>query len=158
MEKVIIDIDGTLISGDREINNSPSFIRHLKSTNTEFLLSTNSIKSHLFQKTRLSNIGIEVSEKQIFTPIDSINQFIIQYGFKEILTIGTEEEINQISANQNETNPELVILLDFEKSDYSCSQLQQLIDLIENGCQIISASKSSFYQQFSQIAEELTHK
>ena len=76
MKQYIIDIDGTVLSGNEEINDSSQFIHNLQKKGINFLLATNSIKSHQLQVSRLSKVGINVMDEQIYSPIDSINVFL----------------------------------------------------------------------------------
>lgn len=145
MKKYIIDIDGTLLDSGNEIEGASEFIKHLQMNGTEFLLATNSVKTKSLQISRLARAGIEVSESQIFSPINSINQHISKNEFDNVYTIGSEKEINQIEANQDNVNPQLIILLDFEKTNVPYMELQKLIHLVEEGCPIITASRSSYY-------------
>jgi len=145
LKNLIIDIDGTIIDGNREINNSSLFINKLENIGSNFILATNSIKSHEVQVARLKKIGINVEAKKIYTPIDSINLIIKDKKISNAMIIGTHEEICQIKVNNTIKNPEVVILLDFEKEKFGYRELQLIIDKIENGCPVISASGSPYY-------------
>jgi len=142
---VILDIDGTLIEGERAINHSQSLLKTLKETGHQYLLATNSIKNKFLQKTRLEKAGLLVDEEQIFNPIESINQYLSAHQAHKIYVVGSEREIQQIHGVQSEKDPELIILLDFERINIDYHQLQNLVDLIENGCPVFSASRSPYY-------------
>jgi len=145
MDNLIIDIDGTLLNGTHELNNASSFIRHLETTGRNYLLATNSIKSHDVQVKRFRDIGVSVLPDRIFSPIDSINSFITKRDISNVMIIGSDDEVNQIHAFQSYDNPELIILLDFEKRNLAYNDLQMIINAVESGCPMISASASLFY-------------
>lgn len=145
MKDYIIDIDGTVLLGVTELNNSKIFIEYLQEAGSNYLLATNSIKSHAKQVERLGRVGINVFHKQIYTPIDSINRYIKDHKIRNVLVVGSDQEIFQIEAQHSVTNPELIILLDFEKGNISYYEIQAIIDKVENGVKIITASRSPFY-------------
>jgi len=145
LNSYIIDIDGTLLDGNTEINSSKLFIEYLQKTGIDFLLATNSIKPHDKQVERLKEIGIKVSQKKIYNPIDSINKYIKRNKICNVHVVGSKDEISQIKAIQNTKSPELIILLDFEKNNFSYRDLQIIVDYVNNGSSIITASKSLFY-------------
>lgn len=145
LSSVIIDIDGTVLSGDREINHSLEFLYHLEKSCSNYLLATNSIKSHDVQVERFKRIGFPLQNKRVYTPIDTINTYIKCENISNVLVVGSQAEIDQIRADHNGNNPELIILLDFEKQNKSYNDLQQIIFQIEQGCPVISASGSPFY-------------
>lgn len=145
LHNYIIDIDGTLLDGTVELNNSLAFLTYLKSRGAHFLLATNSIKSHESQVRRLEQLGVQISLESIYTPIDSINQYIESHHISHVYVVGSQEEISQIKAHHTLDSPELIICLDFEKSNISYGDLQLLIDKIHNSCPIMAASQSPYY-------------
>jgi len=108
-------------------------------------LATNSIKSPKEQIKRLNKIGLTINISQIYSPINSINIYIDKNRFNSIMVIGSSDEANQIKGNITNSNPDLIILLDFEKSNITYSKLQTILDYVENGSHIVTASRSSFY-------------
>ena len=145
MHNYIIDIDGTVIDSNKAINRSVAFIKTLQEKNCEFLLATNSIKSHEQQQKRLQKHAISVSKAQIYTPIDAINNYIRQQNIVHVWVIGSYLEIEQIDAKQTASNAELIILLDFEKDNLAYQNLQTIVNKIALGCKVITASRSPYY-------------
>ena len=141
----IIDIDGTLLDGKRELNHALDFLRSLQTGGGSFLLATNSIKSHQVQLERFQNLGISLSPEQIYSPVDSINQMIGLKSYRNVLIIGSPDEVNQIRANHTWESPELIVLLDFEKENFGYGEIQSIAELMENGCPAVSASGSPYY-------------
>ncbi|MBI9108885.1 MAG: hypothetical protein JEZ04_19235 [Spirochaetales bacterium] len=148
MKSYIIDIDGTILDGSSELNNSKQFMQFLQNTGSDFLLATNSIKSHDLQVQRLRAIGITVSTEIIYTPIDSINKYLERNKINNVYVVGNESEISQIHATHSSNMPELIILLDFEKNNFSYNNLQTVIDHIAEGAKIITASRSTYYLKY----------
>lgn len=141
----ILDIDGTILDGKRVINSAAKFIKDLQEFGTQFLLATNSIKSPYVQLERMLKVGIEVSEDIIYNPIKSINAYLKSSEIDNAFIVGSDEEISQVNAKYNDKKPAIIILLDFEKMNYGYSVLQKIIDLINDDCQIITASRSPYY-------------
>lgn len=145
MAKYILDIDGTVLNGAEEINNSLSFLQSLESLGSPYLLASNSIKSREMQVARFQNLGFSVSPDHFYSPIDSINKHLLDEKISNVLIMGGKEEIDQIQANHTFESPELIILLDFEKNNGSYNDLQIVIDRVQEGCPIITASASPYY-------------
>lgn len=143
--KYIIDIDGTLLNGSEPQQDAVEFMAKLNKTNIEYLLMTNSIKNPMEQVERLKTAGIIISEKKILNPIVAINKYLEDKKISRVKIIGSEAEINQINAKSVVKKYELVILLDFEKSNTSYNDLQKLLEDIHNGIEVITASASLYY-------------
>jgi len=145
MNKLIIDIDGTLMNGDQAYPGAVALICALQSKHVEFIVATNSVKSHAVQVQRLSGAGIAVGAEQIYSPIDSINLHLAQQQIHRAYTVGTSEETDQIVASQDNQAPEIIVLLDCEKCNIDYDELQRIAGLIEAGCPVITASRSPYY-------------
>ncbi|QEN04757.1 hypothetical protein EW093_08580 [Thiospirochaeta perfilievii] len=94
---------------------------------------------------RFNEIGLSISPEKIYSPIDSINQYIIKNNISNVMVVGSDDEICQIQANHTLVNPELIILLDFEKNNFGYNDLQVIINNLNNENRIISASGSPYY-------------
>ncbi len=55
IKKLLIDLDGTVLSGNKPINQSPEFIKKLQKEKIDFLIMTISIKSPEEMKKTLQN-------------------------------------------------------------------------------------------------------
>lgn len=162
----LIDVDETLLNGSEPIIGAIDFINKLNKNNTNYLLMTNSIKSIELQKVRLSQAGINVELNRIVNPIVAINKFLLDSNIKKVKIIGSEFEINQIKAINVKENYEVVILLDFERLNFGYNEIQGIINDIENGINVITASVSTYYLKngkktidtgaFVKIIEEIT--
>jgi len=145
MKNYIIDIDGTILNGTTELNNACQFIQYLQDSATPFLLATNSIKSHDLQLKRLAQIGISIPTDTIYSPVDAINKYLTENHIHSAFIAGTADESSQIKTHQTSNSPEIVILLDFEKCNSSYNDIQKIVDYVEGGSKIITASRSSYY-------------
>lgn len=163
----LIDIDGTLLNGSEAITGAVDFINRLNNNGDNYLLMTNSIKSIEVQQTRLAQAGINVKSERIINPIVAINKYLSDMHIEKVKIIGSELEINQIKATNVKENYEIVILLDFEKSNFGYNVIQEIIDDVENGIKVITASLSIYYLKngkkavdtgaFVKIIEDITN-
>jgi|LGVF01.2.fsa_nt_gb HAD superfamily hydrolase (TIGR01450 family) len=141
----IIDLDGTILNGTNANKDSVSFVKKLQANNSNFLIMTNSIKSPTVVVERLNDVGLDVSLEHVMNPISTINTFIEEHDYKKVYTVGSLKEIEQVNAVQELVDPELIVLLDFEKENFTYNILQSIFELLESGVPIISASGSVYY-------------
>ncbi|MBL8029613.1 MAG: HAD-IIA family hydrolase [Fibrobacteres bacterium] len=141
----IIDIDGTLMNSMGANLDSIEFINTLKKSGYNFVVSTNSIKSPRAISQRLIDAGIDIKENQIITPICAINTFITANSYQKALIVGSQLEIDQIEIQQENQHPDVIVFLDFEKENYSFSNLQMIYSHMQKGISAITASNSLFY-------------
>ncbi len=143
--KYIIDLDGTLLAGDTANLDSVAFMKHLNVTNTDYLVMTNSIKSPSKIKEKLEKVGIAIETSRIMNPINAINCYLKNMGFNSAFVVGSQSEIDQLEVAVNNENPDIIILLDFEKENVCYDKLQEIFQLINKGTPVITASKSNYY-------------
>ena len=143
--KFLLDLDGTLLSGDSEINDSKKFIENLQISNIDFLIMTNSIKSPYEIQKRLLDVGISIEESRILNPITAINSYLTTNSIKNAYVVGSKHEKDQVVARHDKVNPEIIILLDFEKNNINYNELQILYSFMQNKIPVIAASGSTYY-------------
>jgi len=140
----IIDIDGTVLHNEKAINNSVAFIEKLQNTHVDFILATNSISSKQKQMARLLKAGISVNEDQLYCPIDAINIYLQQQNITRCFCVASNDDIKQIQCTQNDIDPQIIVLLDFEKNNINYNDIQTIVDLAQKDIPIITASRSPF--------------
>ena len=143
--KYIIDLDGTLLDGANPNLDSVEFVNELQNKNCEFVVMTNSVKSPNIIKERLSNVGIEIGVEKIINPIIAMNIYVQRNNLNSAYVIGSKLEKGQVTVEPNETNPDVVLLLDFEKDNFGYKELQKIFDYMEDDIPVITASRSKFY-------------
>ncbi|MBN2655722.1 MAG: HAD hydrolase-like protein [Spirochaetales bacterium] len=144
-KKLLIDLDGTILDGTLPINQSREFFEKAEELEMEFLVMTNSVKSPLQIKRRLSIAGLAVPMPSIINPIIAINSYLKRKGIRSAYIVGSEQEAVQVCVPHNERLPEIVLLLDFEKENLSYSDLQDIFLFQQQGVPVITASASPFY-------------
>ena len=143
--KYLIDLDGTIINGKNGNRDSVQFINELQRKNAQFVIMTNSIKSPQVILKQLEEIGISLPLNCILNPISTINSFLKIKHLKKPYIVGNISEIEQVILKHENTDPEIIILLDCERNNTSYDDLQNLFSFIQNGIPVISASDSTFY-------------
>ncbi|MBO4386869.1 MAG: HAD-IIA family hydrolase [Treponema sp.] len=141
----LIDIDGTLLNGSEPMKGAKEFVEKLNKNGDKYLLMTNSIKSIEVQQKRLLQAGINVSAQRILNPIVAINKYLLDSNIKKVKVVGTDLEINQVKASNVKEGYEVVVLLDFEKSNFGYDVIQGIVDDAENGIKVVTASLSPYY-------------
>lgn len=141
----LIDIDGTLLNGKKVNFDAVEFIDKLNSENLSYLLMTNSIGSSRAISQKLLDAGLRVHDSKILNPISSINAYIERARFRRCFVVGTDQEKSQIQAQIVYENPDLVVLLDFEKPNVGYDLLQVVVQYSEAQIPVVSASGSIFY-------------
>ncbi len=143
--KYLIDLDGTLMNGKVAYKDAVLFIQELQRENTDFLIMTNSIKSPKVISERLEGVGIIIAPNQILNPINAINLYILKNIYSRALIIGSSTEIEQVNAKMDKYNPDIIVLLDFEKENITYNDLQYIFSFLQKDVDIIAASGSSYY-------------
>ncbi len=143
--KYIIDLDGTLLDGANANLDSVDFVSELQKKNCEFVVMTNSVKSPNIIKERLSNVGIKIGVEKIINPIIAMNVYVQRNNLNSAYVIGSKLEKDQVTVELNEINPDIVLLLDFEKDNFGYNELQKTFDYMADGIPVITASRSKFY-------------
>ena len=143
--KFLIDLDGTLLVNNSVNLDAVNFMNELNIRCIDYMIMTNSIASPTVISNRLKNVGISVSSKSILNPIVSINSYISSCNISNAYIVGSVDEIQQVCVPHEQVEPEIILLLDFEKANVGYKQLQTIYQLIEKNIPILSASGSLYY-------------
>lgn len=143
--KYIIDLDGTILDGKKANRDSVQFINELQRKYAQIVIMTNSIKSPQIILEQLKTIGISLPITSILNPIRAINTFLKSKHIKKSYIVGSKPEAEQIASKHVTIDPEIIILLDFEKNNIAYADLQEIFSFIQKGVPVVAASGSSFY-------------
>ena len=143
--KFIIDLDGTILKNNFPNLDSVEFMAEIGKREMEFLIMTNSVCHPEIIVNRLHDVGITVSIESVLNPIVSINSYLKRQNTSKAFIIGSNEEVSQVCVKQEVDQPEIILLLDFEKSNIDYNALQKVFEFIQNGVPVISASGSTYY-------------
>jgi HAD superfamily hydrolase (TIGR01458 family) len=145
--KLLLDLDGTLLDYKKPNLDAIPFMEEVSRRKIHYKIMTNSIRSPLAIKDRLESAGIHVNVDDILNPITAINQYLEAKQIKEVYFVGSSAEIDQATAHQNTTDPDAIVLLDFEKNNITYSELQQIFLIAQRGTPMLAASNSPWYSK-----------
>jgi NagD protein len=139
----IIDMDGVLVHGNRIIPGADAFIQKLREQQRKFLLLTNNpVYTPRDLAHRLQAIGIEITEKQIFTSALATALFLHRQrpdGKAFVLgESGLTEAIHNIGYIITDMNPDYVVL--GETLAYNFQMIKKAIRLIHDGARFIATN------------------
>lgn len=132
--KYIIDLDGTLMDSAKPNLDSVDFIKELERRKQEFVIMTNSVKSPVAIKKRLDHVGIDVDLKNIINPIVAMNIYMERHDYNKAYVVGSNLEKEQVKLLVDGQEPDIVLLLDFEKDDISYKEIQKIYDYMKREC------------------------
>jgi len=145
--KLLLDLDGTLLDSKKPNLDSVSFMEEVSRRKIPYKIMTNSIRSPLGIKERLESVGIHVNAGDILNPITAINGYLDEKKIKEVFFVGSSAEIDQATAHQNTSDPEAIVLLDFDKNNLAYEDLQQIFLIAQRGVPMLAASNSPWYSK-----------
>lgn len=143
--KYILDIDGTIIDGETLNLDSKAFVSSLERKHIDYLLMTNSVASPNKICERLLRGGIEIDPGRILNPIIAINEYIKNQEIARAFVVGGPEDLQQLEIIQDEREPQIVVLIDFERSNATYETIQKAFRYIQRGVQVVSASGAKYY-------------
>lgn len=143
--KYILDIDGTIIDGQTLNLDSKAFISSLERRHIDYLLMTNSVASPNRICERLLCAGIEIDPRRILNPIIAINEYIKIQEIARAFAVGGPEDLLQLEIISDEREPQIVVLIDFERNNATYETIQKVFCYIQRGIPMVSASGSKYY-------------
>ncbi len=136
IELFLLDMDGTFYLGNRLLPGAKEFLQACNQKGVRYcFLTNNSSKSSEDYIKRLAEMGVEVSEQQMYTSGDASLQYIKEQGWPEdILLVGTNSLRIQFEKAGWRTRAERpqAVLLGFD-TDISYDTLCKLCDAVRSG-------------------------
>lgn len=141
---LLIDMDGVVYGGDLMIPGADGFIRHLLENNIPFsFMTNNSQRTRLDSVRKLHKLGIDVTEKHIYTSAMATSKFLgtqIPNGAAYVLGEGgllTSLHENGIKLVDND--PDFVVL--GEGRNFTLEMVQRAVDMILAGAKFITTNR-----------------
>src|SRR4051812_33044238 len=112
---LLIDMDGVIYSGDALIPGADQFINRLKKSDTPFMFMTNnSQRTPLEAVRKLKKLGIEVTEKHIYTSAMATGKFLASQNPNGTAYVlgegGLISSLHDHGITLVDTDPEFVVL------------------------------------------------
>ncbi|MBL1099652.1 HAD-IIA family hydrolase [Streptomyces coffeae] len=139
----LTDMDGVLMHEGIPVPGAEAFIKRLRETETPFLvLTNNSIYTQRDLQARLSRIGLDVPEQNIWTSALATAQFLDEQrpeGTAYVIgEAGLTTALHDIGYVLTDVEPDYVVL--GETRTYSFESLTKAIRLINNGSRFIATN------------------
>ena len=139
----LLDMDGVLVRGRTPIPGAQEFLARLEQTKTSFMILTNNpIYTPRDLSHRLSQVGLQVTEKHLFTSAMATAQFLAQQrpnGTAFVIgETGLTSALHQVGYVQTSHNPDYVVLGD--TTFYSFDLITQAIRLVAAGARFIATN------------------
>ncbi len=114
---ILADIDGTLYFKGSPISGTVEAVEELRKKGIKLLFFTNTdSKSPRTVLNTLNEYGFSIKEREIFTPIIALKEFLAEYPGKKIYLVTTEEvkeEFQKFRQIKSSEVPDFVIIGDF---------------------------------------------
>ena len=144
---LLIDLDGVLYVGEREIAGASEAVRFLKTEGIPLRFTTNTTTRSLRElHEKLAAYGIPVERQEIFGVHQAAVAYLKQRGRPSCKFLLTESPLSEFEAfPQNDTNPEYVVVGDIGKRwDYDL--MNEIFTLLTGGAKLLALHKGKFWQ------------
>ena len=141
---LLIDMDGVIYGGDQLIPGADKFINGLVENNTPFCFMTNnSQRTRLEAVRKLHKLGIDVTERHIYTSAMATGKFLstqIPNGTAYVLGEGgLLTSLHENGITLIDTEPDFVVL--GEGRNFTLEMVQRAVDMILAGAKFIATNR-----------------
>jgi NagD protein len=140
---LLIDMDGVIYGGDELIQGADQFISRLLKNNIPFMFMTNnSQRTRLEVVRKLKKLGIEVTEKHVYTSAMATGKFLGEQSAKTAYVLGEGGLLTSLHENGLalvETEPDFVVL--GEGRNFTLEMVQKAVDMILGGAKFITTNR-----------------
>lgn len=142
-EAWLLDMDGVLIHEEVALPGAEEFIDRLQEQEQEFLvLTNNSIYTRRDLSARLSDVGLNVPEEQIWTSAVATAEFLSNQvpdaSAYVIGEAGLKTALHKVGYTLTDTNPDFVVL--GESRTYSFQNITRAVQLIDQGARFVATN------------------
>jgi NagD protein len=142
-EAWLLDMDGVLIHEEVALPGAEEFIDRLQEQKQEFLvLTNNSIYTRRDLSARLSDVGLNVREEQIWTSAVATAEFLSNQvpdaSAYVIGEAGLKTALHKVGYTLTDTNPDFVVL--GESRTYSFQNITRAVQLIDQGARFVATN------------------
>lgn len=141
---LLIDMDGVIYSGETLIEGADKFIANLLKNDIPFTFMTNnSQRTRLDVVRKLKLLGIEVTEKHVYTSAMATGKFLGDQGENGTAYVlgegGLITSLHENGINLVNTDPEFVVL--GEGRNFTLEMVQRAVDMILAGAKFITTNQ-----------------
>src|SRR6187549_2247931 len=141
---LLIDMDGVVYGGDILIPGADAFIERLLKKDIPFMFMTNnSQRTRLEVVRKLRKLGIEVTEKHVYTSAMATGKFLSDHAPNGTAYVlgegGLLTSLHESGLTLVETEPEFVVL--GEGRNFTLEMVQRAVDMILAGAKFITTNR-----------------
>lgn len=141
---LLIDMDGVIYSGDTLIPGADQFINRLKKSEIPFMFMTNnSQRTPLEVVRKLKKLGIEITEKHVYTSAMATGKFLESQNPNGTAYVlgegGLLTSLHDHGITLVDTDPEFVVL--GEGRNFTLEMVQRAVDMILAGAKFIATNR-----------------
>jgi NagD protein len=141
---LLIDMDGVIYGGDALIPGADQFINRLKKSDIPFMFMTNnSQRTPLEAVRKLKKLGIEVTEKHIYTSAMATGKFLASQNPNGTAYVlgegGLISSLHDNGITLVDTDPEFVVL--GEGRNFTLEMVQKAVDMLLVGAKFITTNR-----------------
>ncbi|MEM0965519.1 MAG: HAD-IIA family hydrolase [Verrucomicrobiota bacterium] len=152
VEGILLDLSGTLYSGDKRIEGTRKCLAELKSRKLPYLFLTNTTtKPRCLIAEKLADFGIETAEEAILTPMVAAREQWKKDGFETAaLFVGEDLKGDLVGIRENYEKPDVVIVGDLGE-DFSYSILNQIFRLLMGGASFYALARNRRFESEGEL-------
>lgn len=141
---ILIDMDGVIYSGETLIPGADQFILRLKKSDIPFMFMTNnSQRTPLEVVRKLKKLGIEITEKHVYTSAMATGKFLAGQNPNGTAYVlgegGLLTSLHDHGITLVDTDPEFVVL--GEGRNFTLEMVQRAVDMILAGAKFIATNR-----------------
>jgi HAD superfamily hydrolase (TIGR01458 family) len=142
----LIDLDGTLLVGDRAVDGAAGVLRRLRSSGTPFRVTTNMTRrSRAAISEALRGAGLEVSAAEILTPSILARQRILRSGRRRAaLMIPDEARVDLKDLEEAGERPDWVVIGDMGRG-FTWDRLNEAFRWVVGGAALLALHKNRYW-------------
>ena len=145
---ILSDIDGTLYFKGKPIEGAIKTVSELKRRGFKILFFTNTdSKTPKTIYSILKNYGFQIEEKEIFTPIIALKEFLKSKLTPSLFLVTTKEiraEFEEFNIIKEDEIPDYVIVSDFQ-DDWNLNRLNQAFRHVLNGAKLLGTQGNRYF-------------
>ena len=142
---VLLDLSGVLYVGDEALPGAKAAIAALHKSDIPFRLITNTTRSTRRQiAEKLTRLGFDFDEEQIFTPPMAVRQHLDQYGLRPHLLV--HPNLTSEFSGYDQHDPNALVMGDAgEYFDYA--NLNAAFRVLQNGAEFIAMGDNRYFRE-----------
>jgi HAD superfamily hydrolase (TIGR01458 family) len=145
---ILSDIDGTLYFKGKPIEGAIETVSKLKKRDFKMLFFTNTdSKTPKTIYSILKNFGFQIEEKEIFSPIIALKEFLKSKSKSSLFLVTTREvrsEFKEFNLINKDEIPDYVIISDFQ-DDWNLNRLNQAFRHVLNGAKLLGTQGNRYF-------------